>query len=285
MSHRFANQRLGAPRSSWDWRSARSPTSPASAVPEVDGSSQPVPAGTIALADLYSEWATGLSAAELEALREAVLLPVVRVHPGLCDVAACAKAAEAQGLLGAVVIDGLLIGEMWLAGHAAAQIYGPGEVLRLDHEAHGSLATEHTLHTPVLTSLALLDHRFLAAMRRWPRLAADFFTQAMRQVDRAREHQVISQLTRVEDRLLALFWDLANRWGRVGVDGVSIALPLTHETIGRMVGARRPTVTLGLRALARQGLLRREDRAWLLATESLQLVNGQRREDSASRPA
>jgi CRP/FNR family cyclic AMP-dependent transcriptional regulator len=264
---------------------ARSLRSVGEATPEIDGSGQPVQAGTIALLNLYSEWATGLNARELEAVRRTLLLPVVRVAPGYCDVKACAAAGEAQGVFGVVVIDGLLIGEMWLAGQAAAQIYGPGDVLRLDDEVHGSLATARALHTPVVTSLALLDRRFLAAMGRWPRLAADFFTQSMRQIERAREHQVISQLTRVEDRLLALFWGLANRWGRVGREGVSIAVPLTHEIIGRMVGARRPTVTLGLRTLARQRLLWREGQTWLLATDSLQLVTHPRSEDSASRLA
>jgi DNA-binding IclR family transcriptional regulator len=61
---------------------------------------------------------------------------------------------------------------------------------------------------------------------------------------------------------------------------VAIDLPLTHETIGRLVGARRPTVSLGLRELAMQDLLRREPTGrWLLATESLKLVNGEHPED------
>ena len=255
VSHRIASQRLAA----------------------VPGPSRPVNAGKIALTELYPDWAAGLSFGDREAVRETVLLPVVRVDPGPCDGAAWAESAETRALLGGVVIEGLLIAEMWLAGQAAAQIYGPGDALRLEHEPHGSLATEHALHTPVPTSLALLDHRFLASLGRWPRLSAGFFTQAMRQVERAREHQVISQLTRVEDRLLALFWHLAERSGRVRKDGVTIDLPLTHETIGRMVGARRPTVTLGLRELARRGLLRREDHLWLLATDSHQRLRPARR--------
>jgi CRP-like cAMP-binding protein len=191
-----------------------------------------------------------------------------------------ADAADAHGLLGAVVTDGLLIGEMRLAGHVSAQIYGPGDLVGGVHEPDGALATAQALHALVPTSLAVLDDRFVAAVGRWPRLAAQFFTQAMRQVDRAGEHQAISQLTRVEDRMLALFWYLADRWGRVRLDGVTIDLPLTHETIGRLVGARRPTVSLGLRELARQDLLRREQGGrWLLATASLQRVNGEHREN------
>jgi CRP-like cAMP-binding protein len=247
---------------------------------EPNGASQPVPVGTIALADLHPDLAAGLSAADLLAVRNAIRLPVVQVRHGRCEVTACARAAGAHGVLGAVVTAGLLIGEMRLAGDVSAQIYGPGDLLSAEHEPDGMLATEQALHAPVPTSLAVLDDRFVAAMRQWPRLAAQFFTQAMRQVDRAGEHQAISQLSRVEDRLLALFWYLADRWGRVRVDGVMIDLPLTHETIGRLIGARRPTVSLGLKELARQGLLRREqDGRWLLAAESLERVNSERSEN------
>jgi CRP-like cAMP-binding protein len=43
-------------------------------------------------------------------------------------------------------------------------------------------------------------------------------------------------------------------------------LPLTHELIGRMVGARRPTVSLALAELAQAGtLVRRLDGAWVLS--------------------
>jgi hypothetical protein len=169
-----------------------------------DRSSRPVRSGTIALADLHPDFATGLTAAELQASRNALLLRVVRVQPGPFEVAACADAAGAHGLLGAVVTDGLVIGEMRLAGQVSAQIYGPGDLLNGDQKPDGSLATAQALHAPVPTSLAVLDDRFVAAMGQWPRLAAQFFAEAMRQVDRAGEHKAISQLTRVEDRLLAL---------------------------------------------------------------------------------
>jgi len=239
------------------------------------GPSRPLRSGPIAVVDLYRDLVNGLSHAELETLRHALLLPTVRLQPGRCELTACAEVAEARGLIGVVVTAGLIISEVRLAGHVSAQLYGPGDLLSGNHEPNGSLAITQSLRAPVPTSLAILDDRFVAAVSRWPRLAAAFFTQTMCQIDRAREHQTICQLTRVEDRLMTLFWSLADRWGRVRVDGVTIDLPLTHETIGRLIGARRPTVTLGLRELARQRLLCREQGGrWLVATESLHRVNG-----------
>ena len=80
--------------------------------------------------------------------------------------------------------------------------------------------------------------------------------------------QATSHLTRVDARLELLFWGLADRWGRVGPDGVVLELPLTHQVLGRLVGAQRPSVTTALSDLARRGILeRRGDGAWVLHGE------------------
>jgi CRP/FNR family transcriptional regulator, cyclic AMP receptor protein len=80
--------------------------------------------------------------------------------------------------------------------------------------------------------------------------------------------QAISQLNRVDRRLLALFWHLAERWGRVAVEGVAVPLVLSHRLIGELVGARRPTISTALAELARDGqLVRRDDGTWLLTGE------------------
>ncbi len=67
----------------------------------------------------------------------------------------------------------------------------------------------------------------------------------------------VSNLRRVDIRLLVLLWHLADRWGRVTPDGVVVPLKLTHETFARLVGAQRPSVTTALRQLEQEGLVRR----------------------------
>ena len=54
----------------------------------------------------------------------------------------------------------------------------------------------------------------------------------------------ILALPRVESRVLAILWHLADVFGSVNADGVLVPLKLTHERLGRLVGAQRPTVTL-----------------------------------------
>ena len=69
----------------------------------------------------------------------------------------------------------------------------------------------------------------------------------------------------MDRRLKALFWHLAERWGRVSGDGVIVPLALTHRILGQLVGARRPTVSTALSELAeREELTRRPDGSWLL---------------------
>ena len=48
-------------------------------------------------------------------------------------------------------------------------------------------------------------------------------------------------------------------------DGVVLPLRLSHELLGALIGAQRPTVTLALRGLTDRGYIRRRpDRTWLL---------------------
>ena len=112
----------------------------------------------------------------------------------------------------------------------------------------------------------LLDERFLLTIRRWPEIVAALFERVTAQEQRRDIHRALLQLPRVEDRVHALLWLLAERWGQVTAHGVILRLRLTHELIGQLVGAKRPTVSLALKELeARGGFQRLPDGGWLLA--------------------
>jgi hypothetical protein len=74
----------------------------------------------------------------------------------------------------------------------------------------------------------------------------------------------ICQLPRVEQRVLALLWHLAERFGRMAPDGVVLDLRLKHRLIGELVGAQRPTISLALATLLEEGLVRRRPGGALL---------------------
>jgi DNA-binding IclR family transcriptional regulator len=48
-----------------------------------------------------------------------------------------------------------------------------------------------------------------------------------------------------------------------------VELPVTHAALGRLVGAKRPTVSLALKSLAEAGLVRQCGSRWVLAPEAL----------------
>jgi hypothetical protein len=120
---------------------------------------------------------------------------------------------------------------------------------------------------------------------RYPEVGAVIVDRLSERTHRLSISQAISQLNRVDQRLLALFWHLSERWGRVSRDGIVVPLALSHRLIGELVGARRPTVSTALAELARAGrLVRRDDGTWLLtgepmpgATGSLEVIRQRRR--------
>jgi CRP-like cAMP-binding protein len=171
-----------------------------------------------------------------------------------------------------LIIDGVVLKETNLAGRAALELLGPGDFLAPPLSAVRqveSRALSHYLaHGPV--SLATIDGRFTQAARRWPGLFDALHDRLGQQTHRASMHLAMLHLPRIEDRVLALFADLAERFGRVTAEGILIDLGLTHEVIGSLVGGRRPTVSLALHTLASEGLLVRLDRdRWRLAAGAM----------------
>ena len=106
------------------------------------------------------------------------------------------------------------------------------------------------------TRVAIIDHAFAVRAAQWPEVFASLLDRAARRAERLVVMQAIAHLTRVDDRLLALLWCLAERWGRVVPDGVLVSLRLSHRTLAGMVGARRPSVTTALGQLMARGRAR-----------------------------
>jgi CRP/FNR family transcriptional regulator, cyclic AMP receptor protein len=169
----------------------------------------------------------------------------------------------------ALLLRGLVTHDLILAGRCSANLLGPGDLFRPWRSADTSLPCDARWTATGGAAIALLDERFATAARRWPGLSAVVYERMAEQLDAAAVRAAIVALPRVEERILAIFWQLADRRGVVRPDGVVVRLAVTHALIGRLVGARRPTVSLALQALAEDGLLRREaPNAWLLHHDS-----------------
>jgi CRP/FNR family cyclic AMP-dependent transcriptional regulator len=158
----------------------------------------------------------------------------------------------------ALLIDGLVARHVGLGDRVSTQLLGPGDVFDPWTAADDDLlprAVRWSADGPA--TIAVLDGRFAVAAQRWPALAATAQARLAALGERLAVHMAICQLPRVEQRILALLWHLAERFGRMTPDGVVVDLRLKHRLIGELVGAQRPTVSLALATLLEEGLVAR----------------------------
>jgi CRP-like cAMP-binding protein len=170
--------------------------------------------------------------------------------------------------IGLLVLDGLLVREATVGDHPSAELLGPGDLLRAWEDADEAdvLLPRRVEWTALCNArLAVIDHALAVRAAQWPEIFACFVERAARRAERLVLMQAIGHLTRVDDRLLAMLWCLAERWGRVVPGGVAVNLRLPHRTLAGMVGARRPSVTTALgQLIARGEIERRPDGGWIL---------------------
>jgi hypothetical protein len=171
---------------------------------------------------------------------------------------------------GLLLIDGAIAREVVLADTISTELLGPGDLIRPWSPGYAP----HLLHLQVRwqilaeAHLAVLDRGFGMAVLRYPEVNAMLLDRLNRRAERIATMKAITQLNSVERRLLALFWHLAEEWGKVTREGVLIPLTLSHRLLGELVGARRPTVSSAAGKLAREHkLTRRGDGSWLLASD------------------
>jgi len=196
----------------------------------------------------------------------AVIVPCREFGPGPWPT----ESLRADGdVLGAVVVRGLVTREITIAGRRTAELLGPGDVFHPWSSSNPVVPTTSRWASGSSVLVALLDGRFVAAARRWPQLFAVVHERLAEQLERSTLRVAIMALPRVEQRILGMFWHFAERWGTVRSDGVVVELAVTHELIGQLIGAQRPTVSLALQALAGEGLLQRTSHGtWILRHDS-----------------
>jgi hypothetical protein len=203
----------------------------------------------------------GFVSADERAEATQIEFPIRALPKGLLDVR---EVLERSAAFGAFVLDGMLLQSVRLGDHVGLRLVGPGDVLALTQAPRSALVVDATCRATVPTRLVLLERRLMWAARRWPQIVAGLHQRTGEQSERLMTQLMICQLPRVDDRLLALMWLLAESWGHVTATGTMLPLMLTHEALGGLIGARRSTVTLALGELTDAGAILRRDVGWLL---------------------
>jgi CRP/FNR family cyclic AMP-dependent transcriptional regulator len=228
----------------------------------------PEPQRVAPLLDVDPDLGQFLEGSRADDARRQLLVRVRRLATGPWNTARLTVADP--GHLGLLVLDGVLAREVLAADVISTELIGGGELLRPWQLAPDPALLRVSVRWSVLSEarVAVLDRRLAGHLAAYPEILSLLVERMTARTQRLAVAQAISQLNRVDQRLLTLFWHLAERWGRMTADGVLIPLTLSHRMLSQLVGARRPTVSTALGELARDArVVRQDDGAWLLRGE------------------
>ena len=168
--------------------------------------------------------------------------------------------------IGLLVLSGRLLRRVGIDARYGAELLGEGDLLRPwqgeDEPPTLPMTTGWRVLEP--TRMAVLDEAVAKRFAAYPQLYGRLVGRALQRSRNLAVNMAIVQHPRVDTRLHMLFWHLAQRWGRVGPEGITLALALTHSVLADLTAARRPTVTSALSELVRQDLIRVLAEGWLL---------------------
>lgn len=218
----------------------------------------------VLLLDADPDLGAALSAEEFAVARRHLRARVRVLEPGAWE----PEPADSARDLGLLVLDGVLARDVSVRDRCCAELVGAGDVLRPWDQADATFASvRHDFRWDVLREarVAVLDARVAAVLAGWPCVVSGLLARSLRRVRAMGLQYALTQVHGVDVRLHLVLWHLADRWGRMTPDGVVLALPLTHDLLGRMIGARRPSVTSALQRLDRDAVVQRgDDGTWLL---------------------
>jgi CRP/FNR family transcriptional regulator, cyclic AMP receptor protein len=221
----------------------------------------------ISLLTLDPELGRGLSPGKARAAR-AVRARVLTLDPGRWEPAPDTGSHDA---LGVFVVEGVLCRCVTIGHEGSDEVLGKGDVFYPWAPVVESDVLHARVAWEVLTParLAILDRDLMRLLAPFPEVIGEI---VYRYGNRSRMQAALTataHVKRVDIRLLALFWHLAERFGRVTPEGVVIPIRLTHARLARIVGAQRPSVTTTLSRMVRDGRLLRTTGEIVLAHDSI----------------
>lgn len=208
-----------------------------------------------------------LEPGSLIAAKREAFAPLVSLDPG--QWAWEQLAIDPDSSLGVLVLEGMLSRRQQVGDLSFVELLGEGDLLRpwsVEDSTTLVSTTSWCVLTP--TRIALLDRDFAMRIRNWPEITSALLERSTLRARALGITLAIHGAVRVRDRLMLTLWHLADRWGHVTPRGIVLPIPLTHETLAQLIGARRSPVTVALGELRREGLVHRERRGrWLLSGE------------------
>jgi CRP/FNR family cyclic AMP-dependent transcriptional regulator len=215
------------------------------------------------LLDIDTDLAEGLDSRLRHAARPAATALVFDAEAGEVELSsALARTAKGPGLL---VLDGVVATSVRVGDRVASELLGAGDLLEPDElDADELVVCMTEWRALVPARFAVLDGAFAERIRLWPQLTQALLRRVERRAHNLNVQRAIASQPRLELRLTLLLWHLASRWGRVEPGGIRLPLPLTHQLLGRLIGAERPSVSHALARLSRAGAVTGHGDEWHL---------------------
>lgn len=236
----------------------------------VDDAGSPGPNGIPAqsasfrcLLDLDADLADELDRESRRLARAAATALTFEVDPGPLALAPwLEKVGDGPGLL---LIDGVLALNARVGDRVASELLGSGDLMQpLWGGVERLLSADVDWRALLPMHIAVLDGAFIKRVRFWPQIGIALLRRTGRRVINLDLQRAIAAQPRLEIRLALLLWHLAGRWGKVEPGGVRLPLPLTHQLLGQLIGAERPSVSHALARLAAAGIVTGHGDEWHL---------------------
>lgn len=216
-----------------------------------------VPAGRVSLLAEDPDLGRKMSPERFATAARDLTVPTYRLARG--PLAQMPESPNPDSTFGFLILSGLLMREVTVAARPASELLGQGDMV-CPWMRDAVELLPRTVSWIVAQDSVLADLGGDAAGRLGgcPEVLEVLMDRSLARAEAMALQRSVASHVRVDVRLLAYLWHVAERWGVVLRDGVRIDAPLTHATLARMVGARRPTVTTALQRLMQLGYLRRD---------------------------
>jgi CRP/FNR family cyclic AMP-dependent transcriptional regulator len=163
------------------------------------------------------------------------------------------------------VLNGLIARRVLIEGRSATELLGPGTLLRPGFAVEETIAIGTAWRVLGPTWVGILDGAFWNRMSAYPSVWLRLLDRELLRSRSLCLRLAIVRIPNLATRVLLLLWHLADSYGSVSDRGVTVHLPLSHETLAELVSASRPSVSRAVKQLERSGRVSRaENRDYVL---------------------
>jgi CRP-like cAMP-binding protein len=183
------------------------------------------------------------------------------LEPGRFDV----NSLIVPDCFGLLLLDGLITAQLETGRAQVAWLLGADDLIRPWEMDDLTLTRRPRWEALTRTTVLPVGGEVGERAARSPEILQKLLSRAARTTHWLLAESLILSAPSIGERLLLLFALYGERWGKVTPRGVRIDLPLTHQLLANLCGARRPTVSIALQSLSKEGFLARVSRdSWLL---------------------